>query len=501
MNRGFSSYPDWKAPGDDSAMLIWPEPKRLVEQSLDNQKKLASETIVRPGRVPLSELRQRMRQWLHIPLDRPMIVTAHQTELYHAGVWSKLALAEAAGKKIGAESLMIGVDSDAPKHLQLRWPRSSLAITDDPNLAGAAWSGLLAAPTPSHLRELTTKLDEAAAQWPFRPMAGEFLADLSRRSLDPPGLSVEITEAMQSLDRDLGLGHESLIASPIYGSLPYLAMAHHLLSRGAEFAEIYNRALADYRAAHRIRTKARPMPDLQILSNSVEVPFWVDDLKNGSRARARVERDAAGWKFTAGGEPLRLDATADGWTAAEQLQKYLQIHGVRLSPRALTLTLVVRLLIADQFIHGIGGGRYDQVTDQVIRTFFGMEPPAFAVTTATLYFPTAVGRPRPCLPCLAHEGHQLRHRVLGVRKMELVNQIETSPRKSPQRLRTFLEMHGQLADAARKHGDIQDWQSRVEEANRRNLEDSALFDREFFYAIQPRERLVKIIDQYGKAFA
>ena len=59
----------------------------------------------------------------------------------------------------------------------------------------------------------------------------------------------------------------------------------------------------------------------------------------------------------------------------------------RLSPRALTLTTFIRLFIADNFVHGIGGGRYDQVSDQIIRDYFKVDPPAFSVTTATLFFP------------------------------------------------------------------------------------------------------------------
>jgi hypothetical protein len=500
MIRGFSSYPDWKAPGEDSALLIWPEPRDLIQQTLENRKRMGAEASAVAGRVPLSEVRGSMRQWLHLPDESPILVTAHQTELYHAGVWSKLALAAAVVGKIGAESLMIGVDTDAPKHLSLRWPRFSMPITDDPHLAGAAWSGLVAGPTPKHLGDLTAALDTAAEQWPFKPMAGEFLAEMKRLSIERPALSPQLTEAMQKLDWDLGLRHQSLIASPIFGSLPYLAITHHLLADAMKFGEIYNRALAEYRDAHGIRTPARPMPDLQILANSIEVPFWLDDLKTGYRSRPHVIRDSKGWKLTAGGQEFRLDPNADGWGAAEQLQRFMQERGMRLSPRALTLTMVIRLLVADQFIHGIGGGRYDQVTDQVIAKFFGIDPPDFAVTTATLYFPTAVGRMRPCLPCLAHEGHQLRHRVLEEKKEDLVRLIDQSPRKSPQRQKAYSMMHAMLAAAAPEHSRIQDWQARVEEANRLNLEDSVLFDREFFYGIQPRERLMDVISRYRGAF-
>jgi hypothetical protein len=45
------------------------------------------------------------------------------------------------------------------------------------------------------------------------------------------------------------------------------------------------------------------------------------------------------------------------------------------------------LFLADLFIHGIGGGRYDEVTDALIRTFYEIEPPAYLVLSATLLLP------------------------------------------------------------------------------------------------------------------
>src|SRR3989442_12865445 len=63
------------------------------------------------------------------------------------------------------------------------------------------------------------------------------------------------------------------------------------------------------------------------------------------------------------------------------------LAGLAIRPRALTLTAFTRLCLADLFVHGVGGGRYDRVTDAVIREYFGLEPPAYAVTTATMHLP------------------------------------------------------------------------------------------------------------------
>jgi hypothetical protein len=43
--------------------------------------------------------------------------------------------------------------------------------------------------------------------------------------------------------------------------------------------------------------------------------------------------------------------------------------------------------LADLFIHGIGGATYDQMTDRLIREFYGIEPPPFLVLTGTLRLP------------------------------------------------------------------------------------------------------------------
>ena len=49
--------------------------------------------------------------------------------------------------------------------------------------------------------------------------------------------------------------------------------------------------------------------------------------------------------------------------------------------------MYARLFLCDIFIHGIGGAKYDQVTDEICAEFFGIRPPAHATITATLRLP------------------------------------------------------------------------------------------------------------------
>src|SRR5262249_4059939 len=68
-----------------------------------------------------------------------------------------------------------------------------------------------------------------------------------------------------------------------------------------------------------------------------------------------------------------------------------------------------RLFLADLFIHGIGGGKYDELTDEIVRRFYGVEPPRFMVLTATLLLPL------PSHPVRAKDCRRLRRAMRALR--------------------------------------------------------------------------------------
>ena len=73
-------------------------------------------------------------------------------------------------------------------------------------------------------------------------------------------------------------------------------------------------------------------------------------------------------------------------------------RGLKVRSRALTNTLYARLFLCDLFIHGIGGGKYDEVTDDMIRRYYGIEPPEYLVLSATSLAAAALSRPAGRLP-------------------------------------------------------------------------------------------------------
>jgi hypothetical protein len=492
----------WKAPAGDGEIVVWPEPKALVDSIRDNQRLLNGTHSVRVANVPLTDLRRAFRGWIgHRDHGQPLIATGHQLGLHHPGVWAKNVLIHELATAVGGQAYHVAVDTDGPKHLHLRWPGESWPITDDPRLVGADWAGLLQSPTPGHVQAMTTAFEAASRAWKFHSLLPEFLAALRRLTLESAQLTAAVTNAVHEVEWQLGLRHHALLASPIWQSPAYLAFAHHILANADSFANAYNAALHEYRRGNGVGNPGRPWPDLRVAPDEIEVPFWIDSLQAEARTRGSVMRRDGRFAIRAGGGDIfTLDPAAEGIAAADRLARFLSDHAIRLSPRAMTLTCFLRLFMADQFVHGIGGARYDQVTDQVIERWFGLRAPAFSVTTATLLFPAAAGADRVDLHAVAQEGRRLRHGSDLPWKRETVAQIESLPRRSAERSRAYYQMHSML-DEVRHRCDYQQWQRRYEQARALAQRQEALGDRELFFAIQPEDRLKKLIAKYHDAVA
>jgi hypothetical protein len=108
------------------------------------------------------------------------------------------------------------------------------------------------------------------------------------------------------------------------------------------------------------------------------------------RRRLFVSTEGAGAiRLWAAAESIGSVGTADLASNAELVLDD-SLGEWRIRPRALSLTMFARLLACDLFIHGIGGAKYDQITDDIIRRFFGVEPPAYACVSATCHLPLPV---------------------------------------------------------------------------------------------------------------
>jgi hypothetical protein len=106
--------------------------------------------------------------------------------------------------------------------------------------------------------------------------------------------------------------------------------------------------------------------------------------RGGRRVRPFASKSGGRLRLAAGGETVFDCAIGSVEAVADSLAA---ISDWKLRPRALMTTTFLRLGLADLFIHGLGGAKYDEWNDAVIRRFWNIAPPAYTMVTATLRLP------------------------------------------------------------------------------------------------------------------
>jgi len=152
------------------------------------------------------------------------------------------------------------------------------------------------------------------------------------------------------------------------------------------FHDIYNASLAEYRQVNRVRSRSHPVPDLATDGQWLEAPFWIWTSDAPHRQRLFVRSMGDELELTDRGDiriRLALSADRDADRAVDQLAAHAA-QGIKIRPRALITTMYARLVLSDLFLHGIGGAKYDQLTDLIINNFFGVRPPQFITLSATV---------------------------------------------------------------------------------------------------------------------
>ena len=246
------------------------------------------------------------------------------------------------------------------------------------------------------------------------------------------------------------------------------------------------------------------MPDLAADGDWLEAPFWGWRAGAPRRGRLFARPHSDRIELRIGGEswpdlPTRDPAAA--WAERER-------QSLKIRSRALTNTLYARLLLSDLFMHGIGGGKYDELTDELIRRFYGCEPPQFLILSATRLLPL------PAPPVgpddrrrLAHELRDLhwnpqRHlpqgdgeiRELEKRKRDL---IAAAPADAAGRRERFLALRAVTAELRdRLAGVERRWQIDLARTDRQLAAQAVMRRRDYAFCLYPEESLRPFCTQF-----
>lgn len=325
-----------------------------------------------------------------------ILVAGHQPELFHPGVWFKNFVLDGLARRHGALAVNLIVDHDTCRQASIRVPTGT---TERPSVERVAFdAGTSIVPWEDRgvsdadlfrsfgqrARALLRPLVEEPVLTELWPLA---VAAADRGA----SLGMAIAEARHAYEARLGLETLELPTSAVCRSEAFAWFAAWLITEAPRVREVYNRAVRSYRRANRVRSVSHPVPDLAQDGEFCESPLWVWSRADPRRRHLFVARRRGGVTLT----------DREGWTceipapdvgspeaAAERLLA-LDCEGVRLRPRALVMTWYARMMLCDLFVHGIGGAKYDEVTDRIIAELFGIDPPAYLTASATLHLPVA----------------------------------------------------------------------------------------------------------------
>jgi len=333
----------------------------------------------------------------------PIVQTGHEPILYHPGIWIKNHLAHYLVKIVGGISVNMIVDNDACNMGFMYVPILSEISTSVGKVAFVKNKDHVAyeeivfddfEPILQFKEEVIDLLSKNAyredvktivedIQGMFEQFTNRIGEYYQQGCSDMVGL---LTAARKSLEEDFGIENPEVPVSWMCDTDGFYHFLLHILYEAERFAKIYNEKLAEYRSIHKTRSKANPLPDLRIVGNFIELPFWVWKAE-GQRAKCYMVNEGEDIKITDGVDILVILKKSEG--AMENLSrlKVLMEAGIKIRPRAITTTMFSRLFFSDVFIHGIGGAKYDTITDEIIKEFFGIDPPGFVTISATLFLP------------------------------------------------------------------------------------------------------------------
>lgn len=385
----------------------------------------------------------------------PLVMTGHQPSLFHPGVWFKNFVLDHIARQFAATAVNLLIDNDVAPRAAIRVPTGS---GQAPRLETVAFDR----PQPGVPFEECRLLDRelfagfgARVSRTVRPFSPEPLVEqlwplAEQAARRAKRLHLCLAEARHRIEHAWGLNTLELPLSEVCCQPAFRWFMSHVMAHAGRFRTDHNGALAEYRRVNRVRSKTHPVPELAARDHWIETPFWIWTSDDPTRRPLFVHQ--AGTRtdlsdlhnVTLPNVPLKpagnLDAAASFFDEREQ-------EGIKIRPRALMTTMFARLFLSDLFVHGIGGAKYDQLTDALVQRFCGHPAPNFLVVTATAHLPI------PREPVSPNDLRELRQRAREFR-FHPERHLEPTPATQPLIEEKQKWIHDETPDLRKRHEAI-----------------------------------------------
>ena len=325
---------------------------------------------------------------------KAIIQTGHSPTLAHPGVLIKHSLMNSIVKKVNGIGINMVVDNDAGNDNCLNIPdingsdSSVEKIKYHPGLRNLAFEEIRYT-DPTQLLGFQESVLKSLHNPDMKRTFDNFMNVAIKLSGETLQFSDLFTFARNAFLTRFGVSNLEVPVSLISEIDTFLNFFLHITANAKSFVDIYNAKLREYRKLKRISSKANPLPDLMEKGFVVEIPFWMwkrdeprkslfASIANNNRISIICENKIV--------EHFDFDGRSRSTKNLEKLRMLIS-NGIKIRPKAIANTMYSRMFFSDLFIHGIGGAKYDLITDEIIREFFGAEPPEYATISATLHLP------------------------------------------------------------------------------------------------------------------
>lgn len=416
-DNAFDASPvSFEVPREDNTSLIWPSlhVHGLVDASrelrsqypdwLTDLSRLAREETTALLAVDSAEEGNEAVAQCPSP-DRIWLLGGHQPELFHPGVWFKNFLLHAIASRLAIEGevvlpLHITIDHDLAKPSSLRTTcRDSGRLQHKMRPIPLRSSGADELPW-----ELTKFAPERRTEWSewignlvsdchsigVQPLIGDLQDRWFARLEESANLGEAFSGFRQSVEQSVGVRNAELPMSRLCGTQAFGEFFRRLANRDSNLWEHYNNARQQYRSWRRISNPVQPVPALQQSGPWMELPFWIYHRSKSiprSKLWIRWQGDFADLASEPGEDAAWLKTVNLDGSDWHPTWSDIQESGLCIRPRALMTTLYLRYVLADLFLHGIGGGIYDTLTDEIAHRVWGISRLPMMVASASLHLP------------------------------------------------------------------------------------------------------------------
>ena len=311
--------------------------------------------------------------------ENPIIATGHQPNWHHCGVFIKSQLGNMLAKKLNASFLHIVLDLDTCNTaLSLPIRRNDslfnlMLLEISKNNCNISQETLLPGKNA-----IDSFLKTILKYCPQNALCNTNWQNINLNHLQTPCKTIAdlITYLQNTLYNSFGVNAVYLPVSLLSESKAFHNFITKLLLDFISFVEIYNKAIS--KSNH--YTGIFKLCEKKIGPHTyIEFPLWLAN-DAGQRTTLLLALDANSKLILATEFEVLLQTHK---LNAHAIIEILEQKGYLIRPKAILLTSFIRLYLSDWFIHGVGGARYESITDYILTNYFDINGLKYGAASLT----------------------------------------------------------------------------------------------------------------------